>query len=349
MANAQFPKDFYVKTLNTSVTEKLCQITCDKNQLLRYIVLSVLKNGTSAGSESLTLKLYTSWDLDKAVMVSSSARLLTATGATAGQSWLGRLRFDFEGYPLTAGNIYYLRIQTTSYTRTASYYLAAVLDWPDTVYTQGGSVSGAQIRLIGDSERSNDMAVGGEVRLVEVAEGTVITAPSDMTVPAAASAIPMRFVGALAGSPVEEIDTVTAAYVQLFSDGGTEKAIAFVKVPQGYLVGTQLILLAAMYSRSTSNTIKLAANTYLLQPDSDAMSSTTHVHASTNSALTNATTANRYRVASIDITNGSGQVNGQTVEAGDTLRVELTRDSATDTDTAEIRFVPDLSEVQYND
>lgn len=348
MPHGQFPKEFYVKPFDTGTPSKLCEFVSDVDMELSHIVVSILKNGTSAGSESLQLKIYTSWDLTKAAYASSSARLLTATGAANNECWLGRLRFDFDRVNIEAGVSYYLVLETTSYTRSnLTYYLGAVLDWPDQVYTQGRSVPGAQIRLIGYAERDGTF-MGAQIRLVQVAEGTVITAPSDVTVPAAASAIPLRFVGALAGSPVEEIDSVTGALIQRFTDGGSEKTIAFVKVPDGYVEGTQLVLLAAVYSRSTSNTILLTATSYLIQPDSDALSSTTNSYAATNTALTNAAPANRYRVASIDITNGSGQINGQTVEAGDTIRVEITRNSGGDTDTDDIRFIPDLTEVQYN-
>lgn len=347
MAHGQFPSEFYVRTFNTGVEEKLCKFVSDVDLELSHIVLTLLKNGESAGSESLQLKIYTSWDLSKPVFSTSSGRLLTATGAQNSESWVGRLRFDFERVSIEAGVEYYLRISTSSYTRDGTnYYLGAVLDWPDQVYDQGGSAPGAQIRLIGYKERDGAQMPGGEIRLVQVAEGTVITAPGDVAISAAASAIPLKFVGSPAGSPVEETDTVTFASIQKFSSGGAEKAVAFVKVPSGYVAGTQLTLLATIYSRSTSNTLLLQATSYLVQPDVDALSTTTHSHASTNSEITNSTPANRYRVASIDLTNGSGQINGQTVEAGDTIRVELTR--GTDTDTADLRFVPDNSEVYFN-
>lgn len=349
MPHGQFPAEFYVKTFNEDVSEKLCKFVSDVDMELSHIVMTFLKNGTSAGNESMQLKIYSSWGLDKPLLASSAPFVLTDTGAENNESWCGRIRFDFERDHIEAGVAYYLRLETTSYTRTPTFYLGGVLDWPDEVYEQGRSVPGVQIRLIGYTERNGAQMPGGEIRLVQVAEGTVVTAPSDVTVPAAASAIPMRFVGALAGGPVEEIDSSVGAFVQRFTDGGTEKSIAFVKVPTGYIQGTQLVLLAAVFSPSTSNTIKLTATSYLLQPDSDALSSTSNSYAATNTALTNAAPANRYRVASIDLTNASGQINGQTVEAGDTIRVEITRDSANDTDTADIRFIPDLSEVQYND
>lgn len=191
------------------------------------------------------------------------------------------------------------------------------------------------------------MAVGGEVRLIEVAEGVEIDSPADMTVPGASSGVTVRWVPSTP-APVEEVDATTGALVQRFSDGGTEAMIAFVKVPQGYVAGTQIIAYLALYSPSTSNTIKLACSTSLIEKDTDAMESVADQHASTNSALTNATTARKYREATIDLTDATGLINGTAVAAGDILRVVLTRDSATDTDTADIRFVPDLTEVYFN-
>jgi hypothetical protein len=155
MAHLQFPFTQYIKTLNTGVVEKLCSFQVDRSMLLDYIVLTMLKNGTSAGSESMQLKLFSSWDMTKPAMVSSSARLLSAIGVANSQSWRGRIRFDFSGFGLSTADTYYLAIQTTSYTRTTAYYLGAVLDWPDTVYTQNDlDVPGAQIRVIGKHERS---------------------------------------------------------------------------------------------------------------------------------------------------------------------------------------------------
>jgi hypothetical protein len=191
------------------------------------------------------------------------------------------------------------------------------------------------------------MAVGGEIRTVEIAEGTSITPPTDVTVAVASQAMAVRWIPSTP-APVEEVDATTGALVQRFTDGGTEAMIGFVKVPEGYTAGAQIIAKVALYSPSTSNTIKLAASTSLIEKDTDALESVADQHASTNAALTNTSPARRYREASLDLTDGSGLINSVAVAAGDVLRVVLTRDSATDTDTADIRFVPDLTEVLFN-
>ena len=348
MAYDQFPRQQYVKVFNSGIEERLGAFTVDKIMQLKYIVLTMLKNGASVGAETLQLKIYPSWNSNRPVMISSAVRQLTDTGALNAQSWIGRLRFDFDGENLDPDETYYLRIATANYSRSVSYYLGAILDWPDTVHTQSRTVAGAQIRVLGHCERSNNMAVGGEIRLVEVAEGTVITAPSDMTVPASSFCAPVEFNAFPGIEPLLEVDSTTGARVLKFSTAnrGSEKAIAFVKIPQDYVTGTPISMFVAMYSPSTSNTILLSATTYLVEKDTDAMESTADSFASTNTAITNATTARKYRQVELGLTDSNGQINGQAVEAGDTLRVEIIR--GTDTDTADIRFVPGLSEVQYN-
>lgn len=130
--------------------------------------------------------------------------------------------------------------------------------------------------------------------------------------------------------------------VYLFESGSSNKLSATVKVPESHLAGSQIKLKIALYSPSSSNTILLQTTSTLIRKGVDAVDSTTNQHTSTNTALTN-TLANQYREDELDLTDGSGQVNGVTVTGGDILKVELTR--GTDTDTADIRFIPSATEV----
>lgn len=156
MAFTQFHEKAYVKTFDTGVTEQLASFTLDAAMELKYIVLNILKNGTAVGSESMTLKVFSSTDFTKPAMFSSSARLLSSTGAANGQSWFGNLRFDFDRKNLDAVSTYYLAMSTASYTRTAMFYLGAALDWPNPIYTQlDSNLAGAKFSLIGYKERSN--------------------------------------------------------------------------------------------------------------------------------------------------------------------------------------------------
>jgi len=98
------------------------------------------------------------------------------------------------------------------------------------------------------------------------------------------------------------------------------------------------------YSPSVVNTGLLEAKTYLIQTGVDGVDTTTNFHNSTNIALTNPATANSPQEAVIDLTDGSGEINSVALSAGDILRVVLTR--GTDTDTADLRFIPSASEVE---
>lgn len=186
---------------------------------------------------------------------------------------------------------------------------------------------------------------GGEIRKISVAEGVTVSAPSDLTLARAAgggNGVNWTSPGGSGAIATEE----NGDLVYLFSDGGTEKLSVFVKVPQDYVAGNQITVYIGVYSPSASNTIKLQSVAYLIRKNTDAVSSTTNSRTSTNSALTN-TVANQFRQTSLDLSSSTGTINSVAVAAGDCLRIDLTRDSATDTDTADIRFVPNLTEMKF--
>jgi hypothetical protein len=133
--------------------------------------------------------------------------------------------------------------------------------------------------------------------------------------------------------------------VWLFESGASLKAVLFVKVPKNYIQGNQIKLFIAQYSPSSSNTQLLQSTTYLVRRNTDAMSATGNSQVSGNSALTN-TVANQYREAELALTDSSGKINSVSVKPSDLLKVELVR--GTDTDTADIRFVPSSTEIYFN-
>ncbi len=132
--------------------------------------------------------------------------------------------------------------------------------------------------------------------------------------------------------------------VWLFQSGLSQKLVMFLKVPQTYLSGRQIKLYAGHYSPSAANTILIKAQSYLIRKNNDAIDSTANGHTSTNTALTN-TVANQYREGIIDISDSDGKLNSVAVSPGDLIRVELSRD--TDTDTADIRFIPSSTEFTF--
>lgn len=143
--------------------------------------------------------------------------------------------------------------------------------------------------------------------------------------------------------PIE--DTENNEKIWKFTSGETQSLTLFVKVPETYIPGKQIKLYMGHYSPSAANTILISTTSYLIRANTDAMDSTTNSHASTNTALTN-TVANMYRKAVIDLTDASGQINSVAVAAGDLIKVNLIR--GTDTDTADIRMIPSITEVKFS-
>lgn len=131
--------------------------------------------------------------------------------------------------------------------------------------------------------------------------------------------------------------------VYLFPQGGDARLVIFLRVPQDYVAGAQAFCLISQYSPSASGTQLLRTVTYLIRAGVDAVSSTANAYTSTNLALTN-TVSSMLRTASLDLTNSSGQINGLSPAAGDILRIELYRD--TDTDTDSVRMIPSASQIK---
>lgn len=145
-----------------------------------------------------------------------------------------------------------------------------------------------------------------------------------------------------ADAPLQETENNFNVY--RFMAATTQNIRSAIKVPQDYQSGDQILLYIGEYSPSNSNTILLSAQTTLIRKNQDAITSTTNQRTSTNTALTN-TVANQLRETSLDLTDGSGQINSVFVNPGDTLLVRLFR--GTDTDTADIRFLPSNSEAKF--
>lgn len=145
---------------------------------------------------------------------------------------------------------------------------------------------------------------------------------------------------AASGAPYEDEDNNQKIYK--YEAGLTQDLVMFYKVPKNYVAGTQIQLLIGVYSPSTSGTVQMDAVSTLIRKDTDSIDSTTLQHTKNGNSLTN-TTANQMRQVTIDITDSSGQIASTAVSGGDLIKVQLRR--GTDTDTAEVAFVPNYTEV----
>lgn len=144
-------------------------------------------------------------------------------------------------------------------------------------------------------------------------------------------------------APSERLEN--SGLVYLFTAGGTQKLQGIFKVPASYTPGTQIRLNIGFYSGNTSGTLLFRSTSTLVRKDTDAMTSTTNQRVSTQAAQTLATPADAAREAVLDLTDGSGQINGVAVAAGDIIKVELTR--GTDTSTNIARLIATATEIRF--
>jgi hypothetical protein len=136
--------------------------------------------------------------------------------------------------------------------------------------------------------------------------------------------------------------------VDLFGDDLDQELTTYVRVPSNYVGGIQILMKIAVYSPSAADNILLRATSSLVRQDTDAVSSTTNQHTSTNTELTNSL-ANEYQEMTLDLTDADGEINSIDVAAGNIIRVQLYRDTANESspDSADVRFIRSATELKF--
>jgi len=109
---------------------------------------------------------------------------------------------------------------------------------------------------------------------------------------------------------------------------------ALVTVPESYKAGNQIFLKnAAFFSAASSDNVLFKADTTLIETGDD-VTGGLDTHLSANTELT-LTTANALtKVGDLDLTDATGQINGNAVAAGDILLIKLYRDNINETSSA---------------
>lgn len=141
---------------------------------------------------------------------------------------------------------------------------------------------------------------------------------------------------------------VNADKVYAFQNALAQSLYALIRVPAGYVAGSQINLRVPFISPDSSGTVLVNTVTTLVRTGTDLITSTTNQRTSTNSAVTmTGGKADIPQAVVCDLTDSSGQVNGVAVSAGDLLRVQLTRD-ATDTATSDVNVPVYGAEVTFS-
>lgn len=137
--------------------------------------------------------------------------------------------------------------------------------------------------------------------------------------------------------------------VYLYPDAVDQELHLWLSVPDSYIAGNQITMSIAAYSPSTSNAYVMASTSYLVRAGTDAASTSANSQAGT-ATFTNGSPANLLTRGTLSITSGSGQINSIAVAAGDMIHIVLSRNysSGSDTDTADVRFVPGSTSVRLS-
>lgn len=150
MSYSNFPNQFRVMTFETSETVQLGRYKVGQATELKYVVMDLFKVGTMGGSETLTMKLYGSNLYSGTAIATSSAFTLSGASYLSNSNAIGQIRFTFNREQLNPNLWYYVAITSSNYTRNGdTYYLGAVLDWPNAVSTIYGAPSPARLSFVG--------------------------------------------------------------------------------------------------------------------------------------------------------------------------------------------------------
>lgn len=132
-----------------------------------------------------------------------------------------------------------------------------------------------------------------------------------------------------------------------FQNGLAQKLYALVKVPAGYVTGSQIRMRMNFYSPGSSNTALMRTVSTLIRVGTDLITSTANQRTSTNAAVTlTGGTVDIPQSLVLDLTDASGQINAVAVSPGDLIIVQLFRD--TDTSTDDIRVPVYGAEVSFS-
>ncbi len=146
-------------------------------------------------------------------------------------------------------------------------------------------------------------------------------------------------------SPPATVENTQQVYT--FDAVLAQSLYAAIRVPNGYVTGSQINLRPVWYSADTSGNVLIKTIATLIRAATDAITSTTNQRTSTNSAVTvSAGTVNEPQVPVCDLTSSTGTINSVAVAAGDLILVQLTRD-ATDTATGVAKVLPYATEVTF--
>lgn len=147
-----------------------------------------------------------------------------------------------------------------------------------------------------------------------------------------------------ASAPIMAVETDQEVYS--YEAAQAQDLFCNVRVPSSYVLGHQIKMKALFLHADSSGNALLRAQSTLIRPATDAVTSSTNQRTTTNSAVSlSGGTVDVPQLVTLDLTDTIGKINSVSVSPGDLIKVRLYRD--TDTATGDLRALPYNAEVTF--
>ena len=150
MSITQFPRDLYIKRLDTSEEGQCGSISPAEDIELDSIKVWIHIKGAPAGSETIQIKMYGEPTYSNLLFSSTAHAIsgITAIDSLSTTDYLGWIKCDFNRQNLNKDLTYYPAVTLANYTRNAdTYYIGLVYDWPDGTYHSATTINTAPIAM----------------------------------------------------------------------------------------------------------------------------------------------------------------------------------------------------------
>lgn len=137
MAWLQFPRDLFVRVLETNESASMGGYQMGSSTEIDQILVWLNVEGTPGGSETMQVEVYGSLNTDVPLYTSDVVTMSDIDfdfDPDLGD-WIGVVPFNFNRETLASGQTYYLSVKMDNYTRNGdTYYVGYVFDNPEPAY-----------------------------------------------------------------------------------------------------------------------------------------------------------------------------------------------------------------------
>lgn len=141
MAFKDFSRDQYSRLVEANENVRMGTFKVqDSGQLVHIRTMITLFNTAGlGGSETAKMHLYLDDYYQSLVATSNTIQISDIPFNGTSHSWIGFVRFDFDGQNINKNLTYYPSIEFTNNTNTPTHFISVSYDFPAPVYDNGGA------------------------------------------------------------------------------------------------------------------------------------------------------------------------------------------------------------------